>query len=313
MNRLRSLCASCFAAWLCLLFAVATGAAQPATAGPPRYALLIANSAYPETVPPLVSPSRSAQALAEELRRSHFEVEVRENLGRDAMRKALDAFMAKLVPGSAGLLFFSGFGIAAGQNYLVPIDVQLWTEADVKRDAFGLDAILREMEVHGATAKFVVLDASRRNPFERRFRSLSAGLNAIEAPRGSLIMSAAAPGRVIPDNEGDTSLFVGELVKEMRAPDRGAEDIFNRTRIGVISASKNEQAPQIAMALTEDFSLRGRCLDAGAAHRTDRGDGRPDGQCPAAGRAETGRRLPRLRGMSGTHRRPVGTLRDGLQ
>jgi formylglycine-generating enzyme required for sulfatase activity len=66
-------------------------------------------------------------------------------------------------------------------------------------------------------------------------------------------MYSAAPGAVVADGTGDTSLFVGELLKEIRTPNLTAEEVFNRTRVDVARASNNEQTPWVASSLTEDF------------------------------------------------------------
>ena len=64
---------------------------------------------------------------------------------------------------------------------------QVWTEADVRRDGISVDDLLAEMHRKGATVKIVIIDAARRNPFERRFRASPAGLAALEAVKGLLV------------------------------------------------------------------------------------------------------------------------------
>src|SRR6202007_329207 len=100
-----------------------------------------------------------------------------------------------------------------------------------------------------------LIDASRRNPYERRFRSFSAGLAPVIAPNGTLVMYSAALSSVMSDNGGDRSLFVQELLKEIRVPDLMAEETLNRTRVGVTRASRLEQVPWISSSLAEDFSF----------------------------------------------------------
>jgi hypothetical protein len=251
--------------WLALLL-VAFGGAGFALAQAPapapgagsgkRIALVIGNAAYPDASAPVPSAIKDARSLAEELKRNDFEVEEKENANRETMRRALDAFLAKIQPGSAALLYFSGFGIqSARQTYLIPVDAQIWSEPEVKRDGFGLDDILSQMGQRGARVKIAILDASRRNPYERRFRSFSAGLATIDAPDGTLAIYAAAPGRVSNDAAGDTSLFMQELLKEIRTPDNTAEDAFNHARLGVSRASNREQIPWVVSSLSEDFSF----------------------------------------------------------
>src|SRR6476659_6919366 len=115
--------------------------------------------------------------------------------------------------------------------------------------------VLGEINSRGAGVKLALVDASRRNPFERRFRSFSAGLAPVIAPNGTLVMYSAALSSVISDNGGDHSLFVQELLKEVRVPDLMAEETLNRTRVGVTRASRGEPLPWISSSLAEDFSF----------------------------------------------------------
>jgi formylglycine-generating enzyme required for sulfatase activity len=241
--------------WLCVAVLSATlsfsALSQQRTA---RVALVIGNANYPDASTPLSTTIRDARTVGEELRRSDFEVDLKENVGKEDMRRAIDAFTGKIHSGMAALFYFSGYGIqVARQTYLIPISVQVWTEADVRRDGISVDALLAEMHRKGAKVKIVILDAARRNPFERRFRAVAAGLAALDAPEGTLAMYSAAPGKVLNDGTGANSLFVSELMKEIRSPNLTAEEVFNRTRIGVSRASNGEQIPWVASSLLEDF------------------------------------------------------------
>jgi Flp pilus assembly protein TadD len=221
-----------------------------------RFALVIGNSKYPDAEAPLKEPINDAREVADELKRDGFSVEVGENLTGDAMRRAFDRLYGRVKPGSVALIFFSGFGVQSSrQSYMIPIDAQIWTEADVRRDGFSLETILGEINSRGAGVKIALVDASRRNPFERRFRSFSAGLAPVIAPNGTLVMYSAALSSVISDNGSDHSLFVQELLKEIRVPDLMAEETLNRTRVGVTRASRSEQVPWISSSLAEDFSF----------------------------------------------------------
>src|ERR1700692_3476279 len=221
-----------------------------------RFALVIGNAKYPDAEAPLKEPVNDAREVADELKRDGFNVEVGENLTGDAMRRAFDKLYGRIKPGSVGLVFFSGFGVQSNrQSYMIPVDAQIWTEADVRRDWLSLENVLGEINNRGAGVKIALIDASRRNPFERRFRSFSAGLAPVIAPNGTLVMYSAALSSVISDNGGDHSLFVQELLKEIRVPDLMAEETLNRTRVGVTRASRSEQVPWISSSLAEDFSF----------------------------------------------------------
>jgi hypothetical protein len=221
-----------------------------------RFALVIGNAKYPDADAPLKEPINDARDIADELKRDGFNVDIGENLTGDGMRRAFDKLYGRIKPGSVVLIFFSGFGVqAARQSYMIPVDAQIWTEPDVRRDGFSLEAILGEINNRGAGVKIALIDASRRNPFERRFRSFSAGLAPVIAPNGTLVMYSAALSSVISDNGGDHSLFVQELLKEIRVPDLMAEETLNRTRVGVTRASRSEQVPWISSSLAEDFAF----------------------------------------------------------
>lgn len=221
-----------------------------------RFALVIGNSKYPDAEAPLKEPINDARDVATELKRNGFNVEIGENLSGDAMRRAFDRLYGRIKPGSVSLIFFSGFGIQSNrQSFLIPVDAQIWTEADVRRDGISLETVLGEINNRGAGVKIALVDASRRNPFERRFRSFSAGLAPVIAPNGTLVMYSAALSSVISDNGSDHSLFVQQLLKETRVPELMAEETLNRTRVGVTRASAGEQVPWISSSLAEDFSF----------------------------------------------------------
>jgi hypothetical protein len=230
--------------------------APSAAAGADRFALVIGNAKYPDAEAPLKEPINDARDVADELKRDGFNVDIGENLTGDGMRRAFDKLYGKIKPGSVALVFFSGFGVQSSrQSYMIPVDAQIWTEPDVRRDGFSLETVLGEINSRGAGVKIALIDASRRNPFERRFRSFSAGLAPVIAPNGTLVMYSAALSSVISDNGGDHSLFVQELLKEIRVPDLMAEETLNRTRVGVTRASRSEQVPWISSSLAEDFSF----------------------------------------------------------
>src|SRR5262249_23443083 len=242
-----------------------------------RYALLIGNSNYPDAPSPLAQPPKNVRALADELRRGGFEVDVKENLGREEMQRALDDFKAKIRPGSTALFFFSGYGLQANrQTFIIPINAQVWAENDVRRDGINIETVLNDLSARGARVKVLILDASRRNPYERRFRGAPAGLSTIDAPSGTLMVSAAAPGKAT-EEDGNNSVFIGEMVKEMRTPGLTVEEIFSRTRIGVSRVTNGDQVPWMSSSLTDDFYLTQPSGRIG----TGPSDSRPQRQPPA--------------------------------
>jgi Caspase domain/Tetratricopeptide repeat len=239
---------------LSLMVAMTAGQSALAQVSGTRFALVIGNAKYPDSDAPLKDAINDARALGKELRRNGFDVDVGENLTKDAMRNALERLYGKIKPGSVALIFFSGYGIQSNrQSYMIPVDAQIWIEGDVRRDGFSVDTMLNQMNTKGAKIKIAILNASRRNPFERRFRPVAAGLAPVIAPPDTMIMYASAPGTVVSDSSSDQSLFVTELIKELQAPRLSGEEVFTHTRLSMTRASRGEQTPWFSSSLAEEF------------------------------------------------------------
>jgi uncharacterized caspase-like protein len=237
--------------------ATATGSINPATTAS-RIALVIGNGHYPDAGAPLSQPINDARAMTSALRRDGFDVDVVEDATRDDMTRAVERLKAKIKPESVVMLYFGGYGVQIGrQSYMIPVDAAIWKERDVRRDGMSVEAVLDIMKEQGAQAKLVVLDASRRNPYERRFRGYSRGLAPIDVPENALILTSATPGKVADDVDGQNSLLATELLKNMKAKPASAESVFTNTRVAVTRATAGEQVPAVSSSLVEDILLGG--------------------------------------------------------
>jgi uncharacterized caspase-like protein len=195
-----------------------------------------------------------ARAMAAEMRAHDFDVTLGENLTKQGMLDAFLSFASKVEPNATALIFFSGYCIQSNrQTYLIPVNAEIWQEADVRGDGVALEPLLADLDARGAATKLVVIDGSKRNRFEGRFRGGSIGLAPIWAPKGTLVIYSAAPGEIIHDDE--SSLFVSELINQMHRSGASIEDIFNRTRLMVARASHDEQVPGVFSSLTKGVSL----------------------------------------------------------
>ena len=218
-----------------------------------RLALVIGNGHYPDAGEPLTQPINDARALSGALRHDGFDVDMIEDASRDDMTRAIARLKGKITPDSVVMLFFGGYGVQAGrESYMIPVDATIWKEADVRRTGVSVEGVLDMMKEQGARAKLVVLDASRRNPYERRFRAYSHGLAPITAPDNALILTSATPGKVVEDANGKHSVLIGELLNQINAKMVGAEAAFNKTRVAISKASDGEQVPAVSSSLLED-------------------------------------------------------------
>ena len=230
-----------------------------------RIALVIGNGHYPDANAPLTQPINDARALTSALRRDGFDVDVIEDATRDDMDRAMVRLKAKLRPDSVVMLFFGGYGVQVGrESYMIPVDAAIWKESDVRRDGMSIESVLDAMKEQGACAKLVVVDASRRNPYERRFRTFSHGLAPITAPDNALILTSATPGQVADDSTGQHSVLMSELLANLNSLNAGlsnkaladraaaAEAVFNKTRVAIARASEGAQVPSVSSSLLED-------------------------------------------------------------
>jgi uncharacterized caspase-like protein len=232
-----------------------TEAAQISQAAnkPSRLALVIGNGHYPDANAPLTQPINDARAITAALRREGFEVDVVEDASHDDINRAVDRLKARINPESVVMLFFGGYGVQAGrESYMIPVDAAIWKESDVRREGVSIESVLDAVRERGARARIAVIDASRRNPYERRFRAYSHGLAPINAPDNALILSSATPGKVADDSSGQNSVLVSELLNNINSKAAGAEALFTRTRIAVSLASDGEQVPSVSSSLKED-------------------------------------------------------------
>jgi uncharacterized caspase-like protein len=223
---------------------------------PSRLALVIGNGRYPDASAPLTQPVNDARAITAALRREGFQVDVLEDASHDDINRAVDRLQARIDAASVVMLFFGGYGIqAGGESYMIPVDAAIWKEADVRRQGISIESVLETIKDKGARARIAVIDASRRNPYERRFRGFSHGLAPISAPDNALILSSATPGKVAEDSSGQNSVLVTELLNNINSRAAGAEALFTKTRIAVSQASHGEQVPSVSSSLKEDVNF----------------------------------------------------------
>lgn len=247
-----------FAFWLLLAAALPAQAqrnlaVEKSALAERRVALVIGNGAYPSA--PLKNPANDARDMAIALRKLGFEVIEKINAPQKEMNRAIAQFGDKLNANTVALFFYAGHGMQVrGKNYLLPIDAQISSESSVRAETVDVDAVLDQFAA--SPLNVVILDACRNNPFERRFRSTGGGLAQMDAPKGTLIAYATAPGKVASDGEGRNGLYTQELLKQLQTPELSVEAVFKRVRAGVARATGDAQIPWEASSLTGEFYFR---------------------------------------------------------
>ena len=238
---------------LSLFFLIATFLA-PLQAS--RLALVIGNANY--TISPLRNPVNDANDVAKILKKLGFQVILKTNANRSSMIKAIQKFGRRLHQADVGLFFYAGHGLQVyGHNYLVPVDANIQSEADIEHETVEAARVLKQMELSNNGINIVILDACRNNPYKRGIsRDLTRGLARLDAPNGTFIVYATAPGDVADDGKGLNSPFTKNLLWALKTmPHLKIEELFKKVAKNMIenSTHKNPQTPWRHSSLINDF------------------------------------------------------------
>ncbi len=251
---------------LCLLLPLASHAADPkrnlaVTQGKPaainetRVALVIGNSNYKSA--PLRNPTNDAKAIADKLQGLGFKVTLKLDQDQKSMADAIRTFGNQLKAGGAGLFYYAGHGMQVkGRNFLIPVDADIQNEDEVPYRSIDANEVLSKMETAKNRLNLMVLDACRNNPFSRKFRSASQGLAQMDAPSGTLVAFATAPGSVASDGTGKNGLYTQHLLANLGRPGVPVEQLFKRVRVGVMKDTRNAQVPWESSSLVGDFYFK---------------------------------------------------------
>ncbi len=235
-------------------FSLAQTSSQQGQQKEKKIALVVGNGTYSSSI--LANPENDARAIADVLQKLGFTVFKFENLDQRNMKKEIDEFGEKLKGSDVGLFYYAGHGIQAkGYNYLIPVDAHLKTEEEVDYDCVRADRVLSLMESSGTKVNILILDACRNNPFERSWSRSAAGqgLAFMNAPKGTLIAYATAPGSTASDGSGNNGLYTSAILQSIQIPNITIIEMFQNVRNIVSGKSDNEQIPWESTSMTGDF------------------------------------------------------------
>jgi hypothetical protein len=219
-----------------------------------RIALVIGNSAY-KGVPELLNPGNDAQAMSATLKTLGFSVVELQDGSRAQMNEAVGKVRESLQGKQGiGMLYYAGHGLQVDfHNYMVPVDAKLASATDVATQTVDVASVIDAFKSAGNRMNILVLDACRDNPFEGK--GSARGLAPLDAPSGTFLAYATAPGNVAEDGDAvsGNGLYTGFLVRELQKPAARIEDVFKRVRMQVRQQSKGRQIPWESTSLEEDF------------------------------------------------------------
>jgi uncharacterized caspase-like protein len=220
----------------------------------PKVALVLGNSNY-KNVPALRNPANDANAIAEALKSFGFDVTLKLDGSRSAMKAAIAAHTLRLAQGKGvGIFYYAGHGLQLSwTNFVVPVDAAIRTAEDVQAHCVDLSVLIDGVRNAANPMNIIILDACRVNPFEADFRVPNKGLSQMDAPNDTILAYATAPGNVAADGDGANGLYTESLLQEIRVPETRVEDVFKRVRLTVRKKSRGEQVPWESTSLEEDF------------------------------------------------------------
>lgn len=223
-----------------------------------RFALVIGNSDY-QGMGKLTNPVNDAVDMSETLERIGFDVDLVLDASLEDMEEAVLRFKNRMseYPGSVGFFFYAGHGVqSGGENYLIPVDARINSEAMLRSRAVPLQFVLDSLKETQNKLNVVILDACRDNPFSWA-RSSSRGLAVVgQQPPASIVVYSTSAGRVAEDGTGRNSVFTEELIQHLRTPGLDISEVLRRTGQAVQSRTNGAQIPAIYSQFFDFFTLR---------------------------------------------------------
>ncbi len=218
-----------------------------------RDALIIGNANYRDS--PLTNPINDASDIGKVLTGLGFNTQLLLNANLNQITEAIKKHGEHVKKHkSIGLFYYAGHGVQLGwRNYLVPIGANIDTVNDIPAQCYELNTFLGILNSASNPMNIIMLDACRDNPFGKRLPVEQKGLSQFDAPNGSLLAYATAPGNVASDGSGKNGLYTECFLKEVTVPEAKIEDVMKRVRLNVRLKSKGRQVPWESTSLEEDF------------------------------------------------------------
>jgi hypothetical protein len=253
-----------------------------------RHALVIGNGNY-MSVDPLPNPANDVELVADALEKVGFKVTLLKNADRRTMDRAAKKFAMDLDDAgrnTVGVFYFAGHGVSyEGENWLLPVGVDITQGADIEYETISANKILNLMEGARNATDIIILDACRNSPF-RGFslsgtRAVTRGMGKMDAPKGSYIAYSTAPGAVAYDGDGSYSPFAEALASEIGTPgitiDVMMINVRNKVEQKTGRLGQEPQTPWSASSMRDTFAFNPAELSGSVVPAQDPSP-RPDNQ-----------------------------------
>jgi uncharacterized caspase-like protein len=240
--------------------AAATGAAAQGAPSSNRLALVVGEAAYSGDALP--TASADAAAIARSLAGYGFDVTELHDLVTADLAQQYQTFLAKVAaapPGAAVMVYFAGLGVNVGcDDYLLPVDAQIATEADAPRIALSMTRVMRDLAQTQSQVRFVALDGARPIPQSVSGVAFPRGLAPLDPPPATAFaLSAEVHDFESPPKPGDVDdAYAAGLATVMQQPLPDLDTTLREARIVVHQTTGGAQTPWHAVnASTPPFAF----------------------------------------------------------
>jgi len=240
--------------------------AAPAFATAERVALVIGNGTYERTADRLRNPVNDANAIARTFEDLGFQVTKALNVNQRGFYDKLSRFKRQARDAQVAVFYYAGHGVTwEDEGYLVPTDVTLRSEADVKT-SIPLKNVMDSLQ---SETNIVFLDACRDTPMLEdlavatgQLRSAAAALRgatrvspeALDASNIMVVFSTT-DGRPSSDGLGDNSPFTEALVAHITQPAEHFASVMHKIAASVHQLTNGKQRPDAKGVLMTDFTF----------------------------------------------------------
>ena len=229
-----------------------------------RKALVIGNKGY-KYISPLVTSMDDARSVADQWKRYGYAVTLVLDANEREMKGAIRQFASQVQGGDEVAIFYAGHGVQIGNtNYLIPVDVNGESEAQIRDEAVPLHRLLDDLNERKARFTLAVIDACRDNPFKTASRSIGAGTRGLASTTAAtgqmLIFSAGAGQKALdhlgPNDKSKNGVFTRVFLDQMRKTKGPVDKVLKDTRVQVVRLAQSvghEQVPAIYDQVVGEF------------------------------------------------------------
>lgn len=222
-----------------------------------RIALVVGNSDYQQGY--LKNPSNDASDISSTLQELGFSVDLVKDASRKTFHKAVQRFRNKLgADTEVAFFYYAGHGAQfEGDSYLLPLQSDINSAADLPIEALKAKDILTQMRSSNSEVNVMVLDACRDLPYRQLNRSASRGLSRIKTSDSTLVAYSTSPGQVAKDGKGRNSPYTEELLKHLSEKNLTLTQLFNNIGRAVKQNTNGKQIPWFNSSPMPDIYLAG--------------------------------------------------------